>query len=158
MATSYVKEFVYTSAKGETKSRKLWVMNETDDYVEGLDFAYLSRNEQAAIKRLLKNHKVGGVISKPNSGATPIPGYKANWNGAWRKFAKKNFTENAMTKKQLLNFFCDSGLGTNRNSVKANVCAVLRGKTGRKTVYGYNIRELEKNIIIVEKVKKSNGN
>ena len=153
MATSYVKEFVYTSNKGETKARKLFVMNETDDYIEGLDFAYLSRNEQSAVKRLLKAHKVGGVISSPHSNATPIPGYKANWSNAWRKFKKSSFAENAMTKKQLLNFFCDSGKATNRNSVKANVCAVLRGKPGRKTVYGYNLRQLEKNIILVEKAK-----
>lgn len=153
MATSYVKEFVYTSNKGETKARKLFVMNETDDYVEGLDFSYLNRNEQSAVKRLLKTHKVGGVISSPHSNATPIPGYKVKWNCARRKFKKDSIAANAMTKKQLLNFLCDCGKATNRNSVKANVCAVLRHKPGRKTVYGYSLKQLEKNIILVEKVK-----
>ena len=91
MAKSTVKTFVYKKANGEISTRKVFVMNETSEYIRGIDFGYLSDDEQKKVLKNLANHEVSGVISfKRDTVAKPIEGFDESWKDCFRLFKKSN--------------------------------------------------------------------
>lgn len=82
-----LRSFDYNS-KGETKTRNVFVLNENDSYIHGLDFGYLTEEEQSDVLEKLKEHKVKDIA--PRGQAEPIEGYNKDWNKAWRCFKKSS--------------------------------------------------------------------
>lgn len=82
-----LRSFDYNS-KGETKTRNVFVLNENDSYIHGLDFGYLTTDEQSDVLEKLKEHKVKDIA--PRGQAEPIEGYNKDWNKAWRCFKKSS--------------------------------------------------------------------
>lgn len=82
-----LRSFDYRS-KGKTKTRNVFVLNENDSYIHGLDFDYLTADEQSDVLEKLKEHKVKDIA--PWGQAEPIEGYNKDWNKAWRCFKKSS--------------------------------------------------------------------
>lgn len=86
-----VKEFNYNS-KGEVRRRKVFVLHENEQYLEGLDLAYLTTDEGKKVQETLKDHVVGDIPPKGTK-SPPVEGYDPEWNKAWRRFKKVSFLE-----------------------------------------------------------------
>lgn len=84
-----VKKFKYNS-RGEIKDRKVFVLQENSTYLNGLDFSYLTEDEQKDVLEVLKEHQITDVPPKGTK-APPVNGYKPEWNKAWRCFKKDSF-------------------------------------------------------------------
>ena len=52
-----VKKFKYNS-RGEIKDRKVFVLQENSTYLNGLDFSYLTEDEQKDVLEVLKKHQI----------------------------------------------------------------------------------------------------
>ena len=86
-----VKEFNYNS-KGEIRKRKVFVLHENEQYLEGLDLAYLTEDEGKDVLEALKNHEISDIPPKGTK-APPVEGYNPEWNKAWRRFKKVSFID-----------------------------------------------------------------
>ena len=75
-----VKEFAYISQKGTTH-RKVLVIKDSANYIEGLDLNLLPEDLANSIAETYKNYK-------PTSESVQIEGWDKSWNKAWRKFSK----------------------------------------------------------------------
>lgn len=78
-----IKEFIYTSSKG-TRDRKVFVIKETDNYIEGIDLSLLSEEDENFIKKTYKDFKP--LTSK--SEKVELEGFNPLWNKAYRQFSK----------------------------------------------------------------------
>lgn len=89
-----LREFIYNS-KGETKPRKVFVLNADSSYVHGLDFALLSEDERKEIQEAMKDHIIHPPV-KVQKGEEKklIEGYKPEWNKAFRCFKRINIVDN----------------------------------------------------------------
>lgn len=84
-------KFKYNS-RGELKDRQVFVLQENDKYLNGLDFAYLTEEEQKDVTESLKEHVVSDIPPKGTK-SPPLKGYKPEWNKAWRRFKKDSFVK-----------------------------------------------------------------
>lgn len=84
-----IKNFKYHS-RGQIKDRRVFVLQENGTYLNGLDFEYLTEDEQKDVQKLLKDHTVTDLPPKGVK-TPPIEGYKPEWNKAWRCFKKDSF-------------------------------------------------------------------
>lgn len=91
MAKSVVRSFTYAKADGTVAKRTVFVMAESSDYIRGLDFSYLSEDEQKKVQSALADHEISGVITfGKSSKANPIPNFNDDWSVAFRTFKKEN--------------------------------------------------------------------
>ena len=86
-----IKDFVYHS-RGETKTRHVFVLQENETYLHGLDLDYLTETEKKDVQEVLKDHKETDISPKGTK-VPPIEGYKSEWNKAWRCFKKCSFVK-----------------------------------------------------------------
>ena len=63
MAKSVVRSFTYAKADGTVAKRTVFVMAESSDYIRGLDFSYLSEDEQKKVQSALADHEISGVVT-----------------------------------------------------------------------------------------------
>ena len=82
-----LREFKYKT-HNEIKNRKLYVIQENERNVTGLDKGLLPESEIPEVEKVLESYQVQPIGSK-----TPIEGWKPEWNKAWRNFTKANFTK-----------------------------------------------------------------
>ena len=80
-----LREFKYKT-HNEIKNRKLYVIQENERNVTGLDRSFLPESEIPEVEKVLESYQVQPIGSK-----TPIEGWKPEWNKAWRNFTKANF-------------------------------------------------------------------
>ena len=80
-----LREFKYKT-HNEIKNRKLYVIQENERNVTGLDRGLLPESEISEVEKVLESYQVQPIGSK-----TPIEGWKPEWNKAWRNFTKANF-------------------------------------------------------------------
>lgn len=90
---SYVKEFKYAGKDGEVKNRKLFVMNETDTAVSGIELTYLSEAEQKSVLENLKDNEVKEDFTPVKRSSEDNSGYNPEWGRAWRRYNKDRFVE-----------------------------------------------------------------
>lgn len=149
---STVKEFVYVSEKGETKVRKVFLMNATDTHIQGFEMSYLSKTQQRLLKNLLAYHDVHNTFaSKQNPSSTQIPGLNLKWiKKAWRTFKIENVSTKMFTKKQLAEMFVMEGKAKNMKAALSNINDVLSGRRNRKTAYGLPISKAEEGLIVLK--------
>lgn len=89
-----LREFCYKT-HNEIKQRKLYVIQENDKNVAGLDYNLLSEEERKEVEEVLKEHKVQPIGSKE-----PIEGWHQEWGRkAWRNFTKANFIKDETIKE-----------------------------------------------------------
>lgn len=145
---SMVKVFGYTNSKGESSVKSVFVMNQTEDHLQGFDLSKLTKGERKALKAALANHEVlDRFATRKNGSAEPLEGLNKVWMRAWRSYKTSEMTavigtEVPATKTQIVEYIASQGLGKNARAIRHNVNAVLRGK-GRKTAYGYKINAVE---------------
>lgn len=88
---SNVKTFTYAKADGTVATRTVFVIAESNDYIRGLDFAYLSDDEQRKVQKNLADHEISGVVTFGRGGTDhKIEGFDESWKGAFRTFKKEN--------------------------------------------------------------------
>lgn len=90
MAKSVVRSFTYAKADGTVAKRTVFVMAESSDYIRGLDFSYLSEDEQKKVQSALADHEISDVVTFGHSKANPIPNFNDDWSVAFRTFKKEN--------------------------------------------------------------------
>lgn len=78
-----VKEFSYTSNKG-TRDRKVFVIKETDHYLEGIDLTLLTQEDADFITSKYKDFK---PLANRDEKIT-LEGFNPIWNKAYRQFSK----------------------------------------------------------------------
>ena len=78
-----VKEFIYTSSNG-TKQRKVFVIRETDKYLEGRDLNLLSEDDANFITSTYKDF----VPFTNKDQKISLEGFNPSWNKAYRNFVK----------------------------------------------------------------------
>lgn len=141
---TYIRDFAYVSAKNELKHRKLIVMNETEDKLEGFDVTYLSRNEaKKATELLCGRHNVHNRISqRPSLNTHRIEGLNEKWFKAWRLFNKSNIANGFYSIDELAKTLIENHKtrSSNINSVKTNLYKALKGKRTAKA-YGIVIED-----------------
>ena len=78
-----IREFSYTSSSG-TKDRKVFVIRETEKYIEGLDLTLL---DEDSVKTITNKYK---DIVPSNSKETKVvlEDFNPDWNKAYRQFSK----------------------------------------------------------------------
>ena len=78
-----IREFSYTSSSG-TKDRKVFVIRETEKYIEGLDLTLL---DEDSVKTITNKYK---DIVPSNNKETKIvlEDFNPDWNKAYRQFSK----------------------------------------------------------------------
>ena len=143
---SYIREFYYSKNDNDIgRWRKVIIMNDTTDKIEGFDLTYLSKDEQkAAIKLLCGTHNVHNRISGRPSHATPIQGLDTNWFKGWRLFSKdkiEDFYNFNSFAKQLIN----SGKTRSKivENVKRNLYKAFES-SDTPTCYGITFTNVEK--------------
>lgn len=82
-----IVKFNYTNKKGEMKSRRVFVVKDTNSFIEGLDLTLLTRSECYQIRKKFGKLNPSHSEEKSNS---KIDGWDSTWNRAWRKFNKIN--------------------------------------------------------------------
>lgn len=89
---SFVKTIVYAKVNKDgsvsTEERKVFVMNENDTHIRGIDFKYLNAEQQAKVIETFKDHEISDKMSfgkKSEKGDN-----KNEWDAAWRTFKKSN--------------------------------------------------------------------
>lgn len=91
MAKSVVRSFTYAKADGTVGKRTVFVIAESSDYLRGLDFSYLSEDEQKKVQKNLADHEISGVVTFGKSkDVKPIPNFDESWSVAFRTFKKEN--------------------------------------------------------------------
>lgn len=148
---STVKVFGYKNGLGGTSVKRIFVMNETADRLQGFNLEKLTKSEQKALRKALADHKVGNTFATKGKGApeknrVEDPNYK-NWMRAWRSFKVAEITDltnaaDPATKAQIVDYIASQGLGKSARAIRQSVNAVLRGN-GRKSAYGYKITAVE---------------
>ena len=88
-----LREFKYKT-HDEVKERKLYVIQENDRNVAGLDKNLLPESEIPEVEKVLENHQIQPIGSK-----TQIEGWKPEWGKAWRNFTKANFIKDEVIKE-----------------------------------------------------------
>jgi hypothetical protein len=78
-----VKEFSYTSNKG-TRDRKIFVIKETDHYLEGIDLTLLTQEDADFITSKYKDFK---PLTSRDEKIT-LEEFNPIWNKAYRQFSK----------------------------------------------------------------------
>lgn len=78
-----IKEFSYTSNKG-THHRRVFVIKETDHYLEGIDLTLLAQEDADFITSKYKDFK---PLTNYDDKVT-LEGFSPVWNKAYRRFLK----------------------------------------------------------------------
>lgn len=78
-----IKEFSYTSSKG-TRDRKIFVIKENDNYLEGIDLSLLTTEDADFITSTYKDFKP--LTSREDK--VELEGFNPAWNQAYRQFSK----------------------------------------------------------------------
>lgn len=78
-----IREFSYTSSSG-TKNRKVFVIRETDKYIEGLDLTLL---DEDSVKTITNKYK-DIVPSNNKETKVVLEDFNPDWNKAYRQFSK----------------------------------------------------------------------
>lgn len=130
-------EFVYKNEKDETKVRKVLIMNETEDHLQGFEMSYLSRYQQARVRKALANYQVKDTLStRKNPSIGRIKGLNDKYfRVAFRTFKKENISTEYFTKKELVDYVVSNRLARNKHAAQSNLQEVLSGKKHRKTFY-----------------------
>ena len=138
---SYTKEFVYTDRLGKKKTQKVFVMNETADIIEGIQFKALPRKQRKQVAIDLANHEVRpyATVKGMNKGRT-TEGMNTDYYHAWRKFKKERISAEENTVNGLAQIIVDAGLTASIASAKNGIYRAI--KTGRKT-FGYSVERIE---------------
>lgn len=77
-----IKEFIYKS-KNKVSSRRVLVLKEDDNYLEGLDLNLLKPEESKLIEEMYSS-----VIPVGRKDSIILPNYDLNWNRFYRLFKK----------------------------------------------------------------------
>ena len=77
-----IKEFTYTSSSG-TNTRKVLLLKESTNFIEGLDLNLLSTEDAAFVESTYKD-----VVPVTDNVKVNLDGFNPAWNKAYRKFAK----------------------------------------------------------------------
>lgn len=77
-----IKEFIYKS-KDKVSSRRVLVLKEDDNYLEGLDLNLLKPEESKLIEEMYSS-----VIPVGRKDSIVLPNYDLNWNRFYRLFKK----------------------------------------------------------------------
>ena len=93
-----IKDFKYSS-KGEVRERHVFILHENAQYLEGLDFSYLTDDEKKDVQEVLKDHVVSDIPPRGTK-APPIKDYKPEWNKAWRRFKKDSIVNDKKDKPE----------------------------------------------------------
>ena len=83
MAKSEEKIFKYNK-DGVIKERHLFVMQEDNKFIAGIDLDLMTDDTKKKIKEVLSDHDITNI---GNGGK--IKNYDNTWNKAWRKFSKE---------------------------------------------------------------------
>lgn len=78
-----VREFSYTSNSG-TKDRKVFVIRETESYIEGLDLSLL---EEDSVNTILSTYKDFVPVTDKDTKVV-LDNYNTAWNRAYRHYSK----------------------------------------------------------------------
>ena len=78
-----IREFSYTSSSG-TKNRKVFVIRETEKYIEGLDLTLL---DEDSVKTITNKYK-DIVPSNNKETKVVLEDFNPDWNKAYRQFSK----------------------------------------------------------------------
>jgi coproporphyrinogen III oxidase-like Fe-S oxidoreductase len=78
-----VREFVYTSSNG-TKSRKVFVIKENNNYIGGIDLNLLSSEDADTIMKLYKDV----VPTSDFKTKITLEGFNPDWVKAYRQYSK----------------------------------------------------------------------
>lgn len=89
---SYVKSFLYpSSSSGEYSKRKLFVMRESADSLDGFELSYLDEENSKNIINSFKDHEITDFsISEKLQDKT---NYTKEWGSSWRRYSKSKIKE-----------------------------------------------------------------
>lgn len=79
-----VREFEYTSNNGTTRTRKVFVMKDTQRYLEGIDLSLLSDEEANTITSMYKDV----LPATDGDDKLVLEGFNPAWNKAYRQYVK----------------------------------------------------------------------
>lgn len=89
-----LREFKYKT-HDEIKERKLYVLQENDKNVAGLDYNLLTEDDRKNVEIILKDYTIRSIGNKE-----PIDGWDTSWGKkAWRCFTKANFIKDEVIKE-----------------------------------------------------------
>ena len=84
-------EFLYTSKAG-TLPRRVFVLKDTESYIEGLDMSLLSEGDISYISNTYKY-----VIPTSSTEKITLEGFKPEWNKAYRRYNKSKIVNLALS-------------------------------------------------------------
>lgn len=87
-----LREFRYKT-HDEVKDRKLYVIQENQKNVAGLDWNLLTEEERTEVEKVLENYEI-----RPIGNKDPIDGWNKSWGKAWRNFTKAGFIKDEVVK------------------------------------------------------------
>lgn len=82
-----IKEFTYTSSKG-TKDRKVFVIKDTEKYIEGIDLNLLTKEDADIIANKYKDFKPLSVHAEK----VMLEDFNPAWTKAYRQFSKSKIS------------------------------------------------------------------
>lgn len=154
---SEVTVFGYRDAKDNVTVRRLFVMHKTDAYLQGFDMDLLNSRERKWVYDNLDNHEVKMVYTNGYSEPRRIKNVdeammKKLINKSWKTFKTdrmeapylSNSLQFLLTKDQLIDFI-GSCTSAKKSSIRRNINAAIRGKSGRTkrySAYGYKIAKI----------------
>lgn len=161
-----VKVFGYTKQDSSKEIKRVFVMNITENYLQGFDLDRLSPSEEKDLRRSLATHLVHNYfVTAYNGSPNPIKNVDSakikKWiKKAWRTYKIENITEKAFgkdwgyTKKQICDLIAIQKLATfynvpflyesRKKTIQRNVNAVILGHSGkhkRTSAYGLKFKK-----------------
>ena len=137
-----------TALNGTYEVKRVFVMNETEDHIQGFDLDKLKKSEQKNLVAALQQHNVHAYFATAYNGSPKkIQGVDdaqmQKWiKKAWRSYKKDqvmdpvNDANFAFTKAQIWDLL--AAKGKNKIAVQHRVNAVINNRTHK--AYGYGIR------------------
>ena len=88
---SAIREFNYSKKDGSVSTRKVFVLNETADYIQGFDTKYLTGEQLAEIQTRFQDREILDRFATAGNGAThDDETFNKDWLKAFRNFKKSN--------------------------------------------------------------------
>lgn len=163
---STVKVFGYKDLKQNVTVRRVFVMHQNDEYIQGFDMDVLTNSERNWILQNLKDHEVKSVYTNGYSDTRRLQNIdedkiKHLIAKSWKTFktgssAEPYLTNNLqflLTKDQLVDFISTT-VPAKKSSIRRNINAAISGRSGkskRYTAYGYKIAKIVTGFGIIPK-------
>lgn len=84
-----IKEFSYTSSNG-TKNRKVFVIRENTNYIEGIDLNLL---DEDSVKAITTQYKDFVPVNGGRETKVALEGFDPAWNKAFRQFSRSKINK-----------------------------------------------------------------